>query len=132
MKNNLEEFRGALIDLCKKVLQGDLSIETFFTTWPKEISQTEFVSDLFDDLEECVEHFPAHVISGKKDFKLWSHSYMAYKLSVDTQLLESGLSEERMLSLRKTILDNDIKDRECIMKLIKEQSSKGSMGSEIQ
>lgn len=123
MTSNFEEYRKRLIILCEKSLHGDLSVEELFATWPKEISKTGFMQELFDDLEECVEHFPAHVISGKKNFELWSRSHMFYKLNVDVQLLASGLCEGRMFSLRKVILDNDIRDKACIKNLIDEQKS---------
>lgn len=127
MKNNLEEFRGTLVDLCNKALEGNVTLDEFRAIWPSEIPKTNFVSELYDDLEEGITHFPSHLFSGKKDFELWSGFYEAYKLSVDAQLLASGLCEERMFSLRKNILDKDINDKEHIGKLINEQQGlKGS------
>ena len=123
MNKNFEEFRSILIDLCDKALKGDLGLEAFFATWPEEITKTGFVLQLFDDLEDGVEHFPGHWLSGKKDFKTWESSDMAYRVSVDLQLLASSLNEEQMFNLRKLILDKSIEDVEQIKKLIEQQMS---------
>lgn len=121
MKSNFEEHRATLVALCEKTLQGGVGLEEFIAVWPEAIAQTEFVRELFDDLEDGIEHFPGHWFSNKKNFKAWEESYMAYKLRVDAQLLASDLSEERMFALRKTIIDKDIKDEETIKRLISEQ-----------
>jgi len=130
IKSNFEDFRKILIELCREVLQGNLDIEEFFARWPDEIPKTPFVSALFDDLEDGVEHFPGHWFSGEKNFQAWESSDMAYRLGVDTQLLKSGLlksglREEHMLYLRKIILDKDITDKEEIKRLISEQKVSG-------
>lgn len=97
VKNSFESFRNPLIILCEQALHGDLSIEDFFSYWPKDISQTAFVNELFNDLEECIEHFPAHAMNGEKNFEYWSTSYIKHKINVNSQLLASGLNEDRML-----------------------------------
>jgi len=124
MSKNFEDFRDTLISLCKDVLHGDLSLEEFFTRWPDEISQTPFVLALFDDLEDGVEHFPGLGFSGEKDFQTWESSYMAYKLQVDLQSLTSGIPEDQMLFLRRFILDQNIRDKKEIEKLICEFKEK--------
>ena len=126
MKNELDKFRNSLISLCERVLLGELSVTEFFSLWPAEISKTEFIAELFDDLEEGVEHFPAHILSGKKDSVLWTSSHMAQKIRVDMQLLISGLCDDDMLSLRSKILADNVKDEGDIKKMIKEFRGRAS------
>jgi len=124
MSNSIEKFRTALISLCQEALKGNVNLERFYTAWPSKLAQTGFVSELYDDLEDGITHFPGKLLSGKKDIDLWLSSNMAHKIYLDQRLLESNLCEQEMFSLRNKILDEDIKSREVIESLIKEQKTK--------
>lgn len=121
MKNNFEDFRATLKSFCEKALEGDIKLVTFWNEWPKELSKTELVLELFEDLEDGITHFPGFLLSGKKDFESWRGSDMEHRIRIDLQLLASGLHEKHIFLLRKIILDKNIRDKDHIKELIDAQ-----------
>lgn len=131
MENDIETYRASLILVCEKVLRGELSLKEFCVLWPGEMAKTEFISELYDDLEDGVEHFPGHLLSGERDFETWTSSHMAQMIRIDLQLLISGLCEKDMLALRRAILDGDVKDDIRIKKMIDQRKAEISTSSEM-
>lgn len=103
-KNSFETQRGTLTLLCSKALQGSLSLEDFYAEWPDDISDSEFASLLYEDIEDGVQHYPGHLFTGKPDTKAWESSQMYMSLYLDKQLLLSGAIESTLIKVRQHIL----------------------------
>jgi hypothetical protein len=85
--NSIAASKETLLALCNEALQGVLSVKSLCDRWPDHVNRSEFSRILHDDLEEAVEHFPAHWLTGTPNINEWKRSQMFVKLWLDRALL---------------------------------------------
>lgn len=101
----MKTFREVLVYLVSKALNGNLNIEEFYSTFPDAVLKVSpFFKDVYDDIEDAVEHFPASFIKGTPKFDVYKTSKVYYKLLLDLKLLNSDIDEDELYDARKNEL----------------------------
>lgn len=110
------DFRKIVLDLCRRALKGNLTADQFYEAWRPEIDAMGSYSEIYDDLEEGVLHFPGKLFSRKPDYSVWLETDMYKVLYLDELLLASSLDMSKVAEIRKKILQEstylDIQDIE--------------------
>ena len=110
----LVDARSELLSICDQAIEGKLSLKGFYSIWPGDIEQSEFLSCLYQDIEEGVQHFPGHWLTGAPDYKMWMHSEFFRKLSIDRLLLVSDKSASDLASIRSNAIKQDLSVNEVL------------------
>lgn len=75
--------------LIKKALEGDLSLDELYSSWPDTLEEDPFFEKIYDHLESVVEHYPADLITGKPETTKFLESGEYKTLKNDLELLEA-------------------------------------------
>jgi hypothetical protein len=104
--DSFESRREALISICQLVIEGKMHIFELDKHWPNNLLKSPFLSLLYDDIEEGIEHFPAKLFSKAPDWKMWKSSQIYLQLLLDCELLKSGKPEAILLTARNELVNN--------------------------
>lgn len=84
-----EKSRLTLISLIEKALQGSISLEEFYLQWPEELEGKSRFDNIYDDLENAIEHFPAGFFSGKPKMDVFQRSIEYQRLKVHLENIKN-------------------------------------------
>lgn len=76
----MREEKKIIAELIEKALEGKLSLDELYNSWPSELDGIEFYERAFDQIESAVEHFPGKLISGERDYEKWTTSQEYFEL----------------------------------------------------
>jgi hypothetical protein len=68
------ENKQAVIVLIERALQGEIPLEEFYFTWPKELEGDNSFNEIYRDLENAIEHFPGDFFTGKPKLDVFMNS----------------------------------------------------------
>lgn len=108
-----------MLEIGKSALRGALSIEEFHDRWPQETSEHVLFKKIYDDIEDAVEHFPAHPLTGKPD-RRWEKSQTYLVLYLDVLLLSQRRSPDELLRCRDSVLKQQKLSTETIRQRVEE------------
>ena len=83
------EIKEQISSLIKKALEGRLSLNELYSTWPDTLEGDSFYERIYDHVESAVEHYPGDLITGKPDTSKFLKSGEYERLKKDLKLLES-------------------------------------------
>lgn len=105
------EERAAIVrvrDLCDRAIGGGVDVREFHNQWPEELNLVALFREIFDDLENAVEHFPADLLTGAPAVDYWVKSEEVLTLTVDRValdlLLAASVTPERLQLCRERTL----------------------------
>ena len=99
-----EEWKKSAHKICTRALTGEVSIEEFYRIWPENLHESEFVVEIYSDLEDGIQHFPAKIFSGEPDEKSWKSSDMYRKILIDSVILSLNNPELVLKEMREKII----------------------------
>ncbi len=103
----VDPFTAKVFDLCQQAIKGVLTLDDFLRMWPQDARANLFLQQVFEDIEDGVEHFPGFWFSGKPDIQSWLRSEMYLTLCIDLILLKHVDEREasQLLQCRKAMLE---------------------------
>ena len=63
-----------VIGLIERAMQGRVTLEEFYSVWPKELEGDKVYDEIYRDMESAVEHFPADFFTGKPKLDFFKNS----------------------------------------------------------
>lgn len=102
-----ESLTARVFDLCQQAVKGVLTLDDFHRMWPQDARANLFLQQVFEDIQDGVEHFPGFWLSGKPDIQSWLRSEMYFTLCIDLILLRHVVEREasQLLQCRKAMLE---------------------------
>lgn len=105
-----EKVRG----LCSLALEGKISIDELYSSWPKEANENPLFRLIFEDLEDGIEHIPGYFLKPDIDMDAWKNSREFLMIFLDNAILQSNLSVDEMFHCRERILSRKGLDQDFI------------------
>lgn len=68
MLRETKEILNLIID---DALQGKINLEQFYNRWPKELNNDRFYHQMFEDIENAIEHTPFIFFTKKLKYNEW-------------------------------------------------------------
>lgn len=115
-----KELTGIIQNLCKGALNGELNLEKFYDSWPEAASVNPFFKQIYEDIEDGVQHLPGAWLTGKILFKEWYKSAMYFTIYLDFVLLDYDKKADELMQCRKFILEQKNLSEEIIKDRVKE------------
>jgi hypothetical protein len=63
-----------IINLIERAMEGNISLEEFYSIWPEKFNSNSYYLEIYDDLENAIEHFPADFFSGRPKIDIFNNS----------------------------------------------------------
>jgi hypothetical protein len=102
-------IKATVLELIGRAKSGTLSGAEFRERWPAEAREDGFLSVVYDDVDEAVQHLPAK--RGEVDLTLWHGFWERSVLDLDECLVESGGAVDELLRCRRGARPHDIQGR---------------------
>ena len=99
-------MKKIILGLCQQALQGKLNLNDFYDQWPKEANNIELLSEVYEDLEDSIQHMPGKFFTKEVDLAAWEKSNMYMYLYLDSKLLERTENYDVLYNVRAKILKN--------------------------
>ncbi|MBI4683612.1 MAG: hypothetical protein HY755_00245 [Nitrospirae bacterium] len=117
------EFNKILQSLCKSARDGVLTLKDFHRQWPEEANTNLFFKQLYEDIEDGVEHIPGFIFKRGVDYKSWHNSESYLILYLDFILLGFDKSADELQQCRSFVLEQEKLSEEIIKDRVKEYFS---------
>jgi hypothetical protein len=101
---NQRRLTNIIQALCEDALRGELGLERFWDSWPEEANSNGFFRQIYDDLEDGVEHLPGEWFTGKILWRAWLGSGTYLTIYLDGILLGYDRSSEELMQCREFLL----------------------------
>ena len=62
-------------DLCRDALGGKIKLEEFYIRWPKAADTSSFLRQIYDDIEDGIQHTPGYLLKEGLNHEAWTKSY---------------------------------------------------------
>lgn len=105
--SNDEESLSIVRDLCSDALDGKITLEEFYRRWPKKTDTSQLFCQIYDDIEEGIQHAPGYILKKGINYEAWRRSYSYLVLYLDAALLGSNISLEKVSEHREAILQGE-------------------------
>lgn len=106
LMQNQKQMSAIIHDLCKRALDGELNLENFYELWPEEASHNLFLKQIYEDIEDGVQHLPGTWRTGKMLSNEWYKSDMYFTIYLDFLLLDYDVKKtDELIQCRKFILE---------------------------
>ncbi|MBL7790943.1 MAG: hypothetical protein JNK77_01370 [Saprospiraceae bacterium] len=91
--------------LIVKALNGTLSLDELYTSWPEVLAGNELIESIYNNVESAVEHLPG-IFSGEIDF-------IAFKETIEYKLLKCDLLIVKKLNTNPELITklNDVRKK---------------------
>lgn len=110
--------RRLLIAICQMALRGALSLDDLQRLWPAETADDSFFRQVYDDVEDGVEHLPGFAFRAGVNQEEWERSEMYWRIYLDIVLLEQPHSTDRLQRCRETIAVHQSRDHRMVRSLV--------------
>ena len=105
-------------EICGKALEANLRLDEFHKKWPADADTNPFFRQVYEDVEDGVEHTPGNFFNRKIDYDSWRKSSMYFTIYLDLNLLRYERSADELLKCRNTVLSQQPKNVKEIESLI--------------
>ena len=99
-------IRKTIIQLSKQTLEGKQQLNDFYDNWPEEANRIKFLHEVYEDLEDSIQHMPGRFFSNEVDLPAWEKSNMYMVVYLDYQLLMLEENYDILHEIRLTILNH--------------------------
>lgn len=101
-----QELVKILASLLDRAEKGLLQREEFYQLWPDERSSDPFLEQIFEDLENAIEHMPGSLLSGEVNLSQWRSSGDYRRIVADRQVVTmlNAKSSAVLLEKRRRLL----------------------------
>jgi hypothetical protein len=111
---NQQNYRDVIQRICERALIGEIGLEEFHSSWPVEANEDPFYQQLFDDVEDGVEHLPGNPFTGRTNYKLWYSSYEYLLIYLDCMLIRSGKDTAQLMACRDAAIKQKVLSKATI------------------
>lgn len=116
-----QEIIKAIKSLCEKALEGMLTLNNFQEMWPeKKTPMNPFFRQIYEDIENGIEHTPGFFFKRGTDYKSWHKSDMYFTIYLDFLLLGYDKGADVLLQCHKFVLGQKNLSEEIIKDKVKE------------
>ena len=63
-----------IVHLIERALLGAVSLKEFYALWPEELEEDSRFENIYNDLENAIEHFPGALLTGKPKMDVFQRS----------------------------------------------------------
>lgn len=126
--NREQEINKILQDICKRAIDGELTLKDFNGQWPQDAKLNPFFQQLYEDIEDGVEHIPGFIFSRSIDYKSWHESETYFILCLDFILLGMDKNADELLECRTSVLEQGILSEKRIKDQVNEFFKKKPLG----
>lgn len=70
----LKGVKETLSSIIEDVLEGKIKLEELYTRWPSKDMNEELYVQMFEDIEDAIEHTPFKFLSKEVNYKVWEKS----------------------------------------------------------
>jgi hypothetical protein len=68
------KMKKMVISLIERALCGAVTLDEFYSIWPKELESDKFYNEIYRALENAIEHFPGDFFTGKPKLDFFTNS----------------------------------------------------------
>lgn len=111
MTNTLTETGMGLIHLLKRVWDGEMSLEEFYTLRLDLEQHSMNITRVLDDAEDAIVHLPAKVGARVPELEEMRETFEGGMLEIYLFLLERGISIDKGLSIREVLWKYGVRPR---------------------
>lgn len=108
-----------IMRICDDALKGNLKLRDFYVLWPEKANDWLFFRELYDDLEDLIEHTPFSLLSRKIKYEVFYNSDAYLRVYLDRAILEHCNSIDQMEQCRNSALSLKEISKETIEGFIK-------------
>jgi hypothetical protein len=108
MVMNTTDLRNIVRKICLLAIQGNLHLEEVGRIWPLEAKGHAFLKQVYDDIEDGVEHAPGFFFKRGIDQDAWQDTEMYRILLLDAELLAMDLDFNILNTCRKEVLQSKV------------------------
>ena len=88
------------------MLGGKIKLEEFYIRWPKAADTSSFLRQIYDDIEDGIQHTPGYLLKEGLNHEAWTKSYSYLAVYLDLSLLSLNVTFEQLEEHRQTILES--------------------------
>ena len=100
----MRDLRHVAESFCKQVLEGQLDLVRLVEEWPSDAKSDPFLTSVYEDLEEAVEHQPGFWLRKGVNLPLWRKSLEFLKVLLDFHLLSRKEDSISLLRCRQRLI----------------------------
>jgi len=111
-KIKIMEAIKKVLELIKKSINCELSLNELYQGWPENLKGNKFYEIVYDDVESSVEHYPSQALNifGKENQNnYFKNSYECKALKVDLKIINIILQykniEDDLIEIRELLLE---------------------------
>ena len=105
--------------ICDDALKGNLKLRDFHTLWPEKANDQLVFRQVYEDLEDLIEHTPGSLFSGEIDYDNFYNSQAYLRVFFDRAILEHCDTIYKMERCRNSVLSHQRLSKEAIERCIK-------------
>ena len=76
-------------EICQALLRDDpVTLDALASSWPSDTKRVSLYQQILADCESAVEHAPAHLLTGRTNWKVWRQSGLYDRLRLDALVLD--------------------------------------------
>jgi hypothetical protein len=95
-------------------------LEVFYRVWPEDANIIPLFKQIYEDIENSIEHLPGTWFTRKILYKEWYKSDIYFTLYLDSILLSFDKSDDELMQCRKFVLEQKKFSEEIINNKVKE------------
>lgn len=100
-----QELNITIKSLCQKALDGILTLNDFHKMWPeKGANLNPFFKQIYEDIEDGIEHTPGFFFKHGINYKSWNKSDMYFTIYLDFVLVGYNKGPNELLQCHKFVL----------------------------
>lgn len=116
----INELNSSITDICKKAIDGHLKLYDFYSQWPKEANHIHLFKQIFEDVDDGIQHTPGYWFKRGINYNAWRASTMYLTLYLDLSLLSLDKNYEDLMRCREHVLKESKLSEELIVRGINE------------
>jgi len=105
--------------ICDDALKGNLKLRDFHVLWPEEANDQIVFRQVYDDLEDLIEHTPFYLFSRNIKYDKFYNSDAYLRVYLDRAILEHCDSIHQMERCRDSVLSHRRISKEAIEHCLK-------------
>lgn len=114
---HITKFIEVVRHICDDALKGDLKLTEFYSLWPEGANIDSFLEQVYEDIEDLIQHTPASLFGGRIDFARLHNSQAYLTVYLDRILLNHSSPTDKLWECRRIVLNQGGLDKEGVKQL---------------